>query len=198
MAHYAFRCKGDPTPMNSKLLNAWGSVVLLMLTCSAFSGCTPSLHDVIGLGDMAQVDAMLAAHPELTASENELGKQPLHYAIYYRQPEALDLLLKAGADINAADNTGMTALHVAAITGWREGTLWLLDNGADWAQEDVFGDRPSHTAAIYNQRGVLSALFKRGDSLTEPNKAGMTPMDLARKHRNDQSVERIESLIGGG
>ena len=167
-------------------------VVLPVLCCIA--GCTPSLHDVIGLGDMELAAQMLAADPALAASENELGKQPLQYAVYYNQAEALDLLRDAGADLNAADKTGMTALHVAARFG-RRATLWLLAQGVDFQRPDVFGDLPSHTAAIYGQDRVIKALHKAGDPLTTKNEAGLTPAALARKYRQEETAVLIESLV---
>ncbi len=138
---------------------------------------------------------MLQANPGLAADENELGKQPLQYAVSYRQIDAMEALLTAGADVNAADQTGMTALHAAALLGWQDGTRWLLAHGADRNKRDLFGDLPSHTAAIHGQGGVIKILFEAGDPLTEKNTAGMTPLDLARKHRKDRAAQFIEKLI---
>jgi len=164
--------------------------------CAVFlAGCTPSLHDVIGRGDLEEARAMLAADPGLAADENELGKQPLQYAVSYRQIDAMEALLQAGADVNAADFTGMTALHAAALLGWQDGARWLLAHGADMNKRDHFGDLPSHTAAIHGQGGVLKILFEAGDSLADKNDAGMTPLDLARKHRKDRAAQFIEKLI---
>lgn len=170
-------------------------VFVLLLSVWA-AGCTPSLHDVIGRGDIETARAMLKANPALAADENELGKQPLQYAVSYRQVEAMEALMAAGADINAADHTGMTALHAAAYLGWQDGTRWLLAHGADRTKRDSFGDLPSHTAAIQGQGGVIKVLFEAGDPLTEKNGAGMTPLDLARKHRRERAAQFIEKLLG--
>lgn len=172
------------------VFSCWTVLAVALLA----SGCTPSLHDVIGRAELELAAAMLSDNPELAASENELGKQPLQYAVYYNQEEALPLLRDAGADLNAADKTGMTALHVAARFG-RKATLWLLNEGADFRQPDVFGDLPSHTAAIYGQDRVLTALFRAGDSLDVKNKAGLTPAALARKYRHPDTAAHIERLI---
>lgn len=172
------------------------TIASFVLTVSGLlAGCTPSLHDVIGRGDIETARAMLKENPALVADENELGKQPLQYAISYRQVEAMEALLEAGADINAADHTGMTALHAAAYLGWQDGTRWLLAHGADRNKRDNFGDLPSHTAALQGQGGILKILFEDGDPLTEKNTAGLTPLELAKKFRKDRAAQFIEKLI---
>lgn len=168
-------------------------VALLVLGVNA--GCTPSPHDLIGRGDMESLRLRIEHDPALVHSENELGKQPMHYAVYYNQEAALELLLAAGADVNAADKTGMTPLHVAALMG-KKSTLWLLAHGADLEKTDVFGDRPSHTAAMGGRTRVLTALHRAGDPLTTQNMAGLTPRELAQKYRQQDVAEHIQSLIG--
>lgn len=185
------------TPFPVKFMPHVKLALALFALAALAPGCAPSLHDVIGRGDVEAARAMLQADPALAADENELGKQPLQYAISYRQLDAMAALIEAGADINAADHTGMTALHAAALLGWQDGAKWLLEHGADRNQRDTFGDLPSHTAAIHGQGGIIKILFDAGDSLTEKNNAGLTPLDLARKHRRDRAAAYIEKLLQG-
>lgn len=45
------------------------------------------------------------------------GLRPLHYAVWQRHIEAARLLLVRGADINAVDDCGYSALHLSAEHG---------------------------------------------------------------------------------
>lgn len=167
---------------------------LLLAPLLALAGCTPSLHDLIGRGDVARVRALLEEDPARVADVNELGKQPLQYAAMYKQLDAMEALVAAGADVNAADGTGMTALQMAVFKGWEEGVVWLIEHGADLEQRDQFGDLSSHTAAIWGQGGMIGLLAERGVSLTAKNNAGLTPLDLARKYRHGRTAQRIAML----
>lgn len=45
------------------------------------------------------------------------GLRPLHYAVWQRNIEAVRLLLVRGADINAVDDCGYSALHLCSEHG---------------------------------------------------------------------------------
>lgn len=161
-----------------------------MLLVLALSGCAPSPHDLIGRGDLHALETLLQTMPDAVQSRNDLGKTPLFYAVRYERRDAAELLLKYGADINAQDNTGMTPLHTATL-GRRETAQWLLAHGADPAIRDRFGDTPAHTAAIFGS-GVITVLAQHGAPLDTPNLAGLTPLQLARKHRQEKMVAYLE------
>src|SRR5687768_1127546 len=60
--------------------------------------------------------------------------------------ETIRLLMKAGADINAADGQGRTAAHGAALWGLTEVIRFLHANGVDLTRKDSRGLTPLQTA----------------------------------------------------
>ena len=160
-------------------------------------GCEASLHDLVGRGDQEKLEQRLDDKPELVHSRNTLGKTPLHYAVTYRQPKALALLIARGAEVNAKDDTGLTPLHVAAILNRIDAAQILLDAGAEIAARDGFGDTPLHSAALHGNREALEFLLRHGANVVERNVEGKTPRDLAHAHRKGDIVSFLESVERG-
>jgi ankyrin repeat protein len=66
--------------------------------------------------------------------------------------EAAKLLLKLGADVNAVDDNGETAMHGAALKNLPKVVQFLADNGAKvevWNKENNFGSTPLMLAQGY-------------------------------------------------
>jgi ankyrin repeat protein len=56
-----------------------------------------------------------------------------------RSIATLDILLKAGADVNSADPRGQTPLHAAAFWGWNSTVEYLVAHGAKLDAKDNRG-----------------------------------------------------------
>ena len=84
-----------------------------------------------------------------------------HYSIdtrgkYVTEEDAVAsarLILEAGAEINAVEHFGQSALHGAAFRGWNDMVLLLVDYGADLSIKDIDGFTPLD-AALGNIRGM--------------------------------------------
>ncbi|KAJ3598841.1 hypothetical protein NHX12_032805 [Muraenolepis orangiensis] len=59
-------------------------------------------------------------------NKSNLGWTPLHLACYFGHKDAVEELLKAGADANIPNHMGDTPLHKAAFTGRKELVMLLL------------------------------------------------------------------------
>ncbi len=57
-------------------------------------------------------------------------RRPLHLAVMHRRPESLGALLDLGADADAEDDAGLTALDQAALLGAADLARRLIDGGA--------------------------------------------------------------------
>ena len=82
-------------------------------------------------GDVAAIRRLAAqgADPDAIAGQN--GWTPLLHAIHTHQNESIVALLDAGADVNRADEKGITQLMMAAGYGYDDTVQLLLKRKAD-------------------------------------------------------------------
>jgi len=113
--------------------------------------------DAVTRGDVASVAGMLATDPKLASRTDERGATPLHHAAFAHQDAVVDVLLAAGADLNARDAThgatpGGWALHTMRERGALlaieiEDVVFALDRGdVTWARR-LITRHPALTAA---------------------------------------------------
>ena len=105
-----------------------------------------------------------------------------HYAALNDDVAQVVELLAGGADPDAADVQGFTALHFACQQGGVESARALLDGGATVDSVDAFGNTPLWTA-VFNSRGrgdLIELLWTHGADPLHVNNAGRTPVSLAR------------------
>ncbi len=99
---------------------------------------------------------LLSAGADPNSAANHRRGAPLHYAADgrgvhpswnpARQVKIIELLLRAGADINAQDKNGATPLHRAVRTRTAAGVHCLLKTGADPTLRNNSGSTPFHLA----------------------------------------------------
>ena len=106
---------------------------------------------------------------------------------------AVRSLLEDGADPNAAQGDGLTALHLAARTSNLEIAEILLDAGAEVAATTrIGGYMPIHLASQAAQASVVAALIRAGaDPGVATTESGATPLHLAAKAFSGESTVRV-------
>jgi ankyrin repeat protein len=70
--------------------------------------------------------------------------------------------IQAGADVNAANSEGNTALHFATRFSHREVVRALLDMGADVNAQNIFGLPPVYNAACTGNTVIMKMLLEAG------------------------------------
>src|SRR5204862_7941943 len=85
------------------------------------------------LGDLDLIRRVVAENPralDRRLSRFEQGQSPLHFAINRNRSDILDLLIQLGAELEAADGSGQTALAVAMSRADRAAASRLKAAGA--------------------------------------------------------------------
>jgi ankyrin repeat protein len=110
-------------------------------------------------GSAASARLLLTAGADVgLRSKNSTGNTPLHAAVAGKRHELVELLIAAGADVNAQDADGWTPLNLAAHEGKPETVSLLLTNGADPTIPDNTGQLPVQTAEREGNTAVLDLL----------------------------------------
>ena len=66
-------------------------------------------------GRTAAIKVLLRGGAKIGEKDDERGKTPLHWAVFGGQIAATQVLLDAGADVNANNNRGQTPLGAARL-----------------------------------------------------------------------------------
>ena len=133
--------------------------------------------------------ALKKKQQEQQAVLEKAGAYSLHDAASKNAHEAIEILLKQGADINAQDKHGWTPLHHAAWNNAAATAEVLLKQGADIHATNKNGWTPLHWGALNNAADTAEVLLKNGAEVNAKNKDGDTPLHHAARNSNYITAE---------
>ena len=139
-----------------------------------------------GKGHMHVIRLMLD-HADIQDEDGRLT--PLILAAKNSHDSVVRLLVRRGALIDATDQIGRTALHVACDNNNRSTALELLDLGCGVSAVDKKGNTSLHYAAQRNYAPIARLLLDRGIVTDQVNVDGLTAINIAMEAKNQRVIE---------
>ena len=129
--------------------------------------------------------------------EDSMQFTPLHWASYYGQLNAAELLIKAGADVNSVGEDYISCLLLAASNGFSEITRLLLQNGAKINHMDIQGNTALMFASALNHPHTCNELIKFKPDITLRNEDGKSAYSFAIENNSFLAQKVLEDYLIG-
>lgn len=163
-------------------------------------GADPNFHDKHGSTPL--VEAMRWGYTNVASALIRLGAEtsitergtaaPIHYV---RDLCMLEILLEGGADIEAQDEEGRTALIRASACGYEDVVQRMISVGAKIDAKDNYGTTALIHASINGQTATVSSLLKHGAHVDVNNNDGLTALIAAAAGGHTEIVNQL--LLSG-
>ena len=166
------------SPVLYALYNGKAEVVATLLDANP----PLDVFDAAAVGRTRGLEELLAAEPALASAWSPDGFTALHYAAFFGQEDAAQLLLERGAaaDVVARnERIHVTPLHSAASGGHAAIVKLLLAHGADPNAVQEGGFTPLHSAAQKDDDESVEALLAAGADPTLATEDGRIAAELA-------------------
>jgi len=124
------------------------------------------------------------------------GFPPLHLAAANQDLEAVELLVRAGADVNRKGKFGDSPLIFAAAYANYDMAKFFIENGADVNVQASDGLTPLLAATRGPNNLVLPLLIESGANLTVADISGNSVLDHAVRNEEVSNVKRLVGLDG--
>ena len=119
------------------------------------------------------------------------GSTPLHWAAYQDDLAKVDQLIRAGANVNAANDIGATPLWAASVNGSAPIVKRLLDAGAKPNAALLSGESPLMAAARAGKLAAVDALLAKGANPNARGARGQTALMWAVAQMHADVVKRL-------
>ena len=131
---------------------------------------------------------------DVNCASRKSGERPLHKCTWRDRANIAEVLLKHGADINAVDRGGNTALNRAAFDFAPEFMRFLLERRADPEIRNRRGLTPVMTAARWGYHEAVESLLRGGAKLDVFTAAAVGRVeDLKRMIGNDATLVKART-----
>jgi ankyrin repeat protein len=173
-----------------RLVTCWPALPLVVTTL-AFAGDL-RLVDAARHQDRDAVRTLLQQHIDVNAAQDD-GATALHWAAYFDDAAIADLLIRAHANVNAANELAVTPLALASSIGMVEK---LLAAGANPNLAGANGESPLMEASRSGRLEIVKALLEHGAEVNaRENVRGQTALMWAVSQKH---VDVVQMLLEHG
>ncbi|KAM6449311.1 inversin isoform 4-T6 [Liasis olivaceus] len=139
-----------------------------------FSGSSlaSQVHAAAVNGHKRALLKQISGNPDLKDKEDQFGRTPLMYCILADRLDCAEALLKMGTDVDKADHSQRTALHLAAQ---KQTAL--------------------HWSAYYNNPEHVKLLIKHDSNIGIPDIEGRIPLHWAANHKDPSAIHTVKCIL---
>jgi ankyrin repeat protein len=158
-----------------------------------------ALHHAVSTGNYLLVQFLVRNGADVSA--NSSGRTALHFAAASQKSNGrvVQLLLKEGAEIEAPDHRGETALHLAVKMENRQFIPILLDKGASLESVNLKGSTALHIAVEREDVDTVRLLLDKGADIQAKAGQRKTVLHLAAyrqlSHRSKSGISDMVQLL---
>lgn len=156
------------------------------------------LLSMVRYGQIEKAKEIIEAVPGFATQKTQVGETVLHHALFGRDPNKVNAMLKAlvsaGADVNQKTSEGKTVLHLAVDKKNSENVKVLLELGANVNEVDENGSSLlHHLASEINESSmeISKALLAKGAKVDVINKDKDAPIHIAVKKDNPDFLKLL-------
>lgn len=158
------------------------------------------LHAAAHRGDVAAIEQLVAKKANVNARD-PYGRTPLHVATYARKPDAVRVLIKAGADTALLERDRYDAVTIAAVADDEVTLRTLLALGASAKLTTSRYDGTALIAAAHlGHDGVVKQLIAAGAPLDHVNNLHWTALieSIVLGNGGPRHVATLKALVEAG
>ena len=122
------------------------------------------MYEACAVGSLERVRELIQQNPTQVNSFSPDGFAPVALAAYFSHPDIVEMLIRAGADVNAQARNAMrvAAIHAAVSAGDVRSVEILLRSGADPNLEQQQGCTPMQAAMANGDQAMIRLLTAHG------------------------------------
>ena len=147
-----------------------------------------ALYSAVACGHTGVAEGLIAAGANVSFEDPTDAMPVLHKAIWGMHGQLVNDLVIAGADLNAQDVEGDTALHLAAAKGYGRIVATLLQKGADKNALSHDGKTPLLRASMEGRLRAVKILLAFGADFNIRTDSGHSPLQAAASGNSPHDV----------